>query len=145
MTFTLTIHGETPEELLDALKHLDTSPLPAAQPPAKAASATGKAKPAETKAPAEKPAQSAAAAPAETSKPEAPAPAQTAADSAELDAQRKKVKDLATALVAAGKSKGVQQIIRSAGVRMLPQVPPEQLPTVWEQLCKLKEALDATE
>lgn len=145
MTFTLTIHGETPAELLDALKHLDTSPLTAAQPPVKAASAARKAKPSETKAQTEQAAQNPADAPAEPTKAAPPAPAQPAADSADQTAQRQKVKDLATALVAAGKSNEVREIIRAAGVRALPQVPAEQLPTVWEALLKIKEVLDGTD
>lgn len=142
MTFTLTIHGDTPAELLDALKHLDVSPLTAAQPPVKAACAARKAKPSETKAQTEQPAQSPAAASAALPEPASPAPAQPAADSAD---QRKKVKDLATVLVAAGKSNEVREIIRAAGVRALPQVPAEQLHTVWESLLKIKEALDAAD
>ena len=100
------------------------------------------------KAPSKKAAQKSAAAEA----PASPAQADTApvssttspepkADPAVLD----KIRDLARSLIAAGKSKEVQKVINSTGARMVSKIPEDSYTAVWEQLCKIKEALDAAD
>ena len=44
-----------------------------------------------------------------------------------------------------GKSKEVQKVINSTGARMVSKIPEDSYTAVWEQLCKIKEALDAAD
>lgn len=168
MTFDLHIHGETPAELLDALQQLNASPIqspqsapvqqpdkPKAQTPAKAKKPTQE--PAAAAAPAEvqqanptsAPAQNAGAA-ATTTAPAAPsAPPATATtpavangsvpDPATLD----KIRDLARSLIVAGKRAGVQAAIKATGAASISKLPTDSYTSVWEELLKLKDEVDA--
>lgn len=154
MTFNLTLYGDSPAELralINALadlpggltvEHTPSAPHPA-QPQSEAVTQLDK-----PKAPSKKAAQKSAAAEA----PASPAQADTApvssttspepkADPAVLD----KIRDLARSLIAAGKSKEVQKVINSTGARMVSKIPEDSYTAVWEQLCKIKEALDAAD
>ena len=197
MTFDLHIHGETPEELLDALNHLggttsiiNTAPAPQAQsepvtqpdkPKAPAAPAKQKkaaqksaAAPAEEPAnpttseskstgtsgitpggdrvsPTSAPAQNAGAvattdAPAaespekESETPTTPAGVTApASDPAALD----KIRDLARSLIVAGKRAGVQAAIKATGAASVSKLPPDSYTSVWEELLKLKDEVNA--
>ena len=56
-----------------------------------------------------------------------------------------KIRDLARSLIAVGKSKEVQKVINSTGARMVSKIPEDSYTAVWEQLCKIKEELDAAD
>ena len=154
MPFNLNLYGNSPAELralINALadlpggltvEHTPSAPHPA-QPQSEAVTQLDK-----PKAPSKKAAQKSAAAEA----PASPAQADTApvssttspepkADPAVLD----KIRDLARSLIAAGKSKEVQKVINSTGARMVSKIPEDSYTAVWEQLCKIKEALDAAD
>ena len=139
MTFTLTINGESAAELLTALQQLNTTPLEKSQSkPAKPAAAPAAA-PAENPvpAPAEQPEPVAEQQPAEPENTDAPA--------ITPEQQLTKIRDLARSLIAAGKSKEVQKVINSTGARMVSKIPEDSYTAVWEQLCKIKEELDAAD
>ena len=154
MTFTLTINGESAAELLTALQQLNITPLEKSQSkPAKAPAKQQRPAPAAP----EKPAAAPAAAPAENPVPapaEQPEPVaeQQSAEPEKTDApaitpeqQLTKIRDLARSLIAAGKSKEVQKAINSTGARMVSKIPEDSYTAVWEQLCKIKEELDAAD
>ena len=124
MTFTLTINGESIAELLTALQQLNTTPLEKSQ-----------SKP--VKAPAEQPEPVAEQQPAEPENTDAPA--------ITPEQQLTKIRNLARSLIAAGKSKEVQKVINSTGARMVSKIPEDSYTAVWEQLCKIKEELDAAD
>ena len=127
MTFTLTINGESAAELLTALQQLNTTPLEKPQSkPAKASAKQQRPAPAVQEVPTEKPA-------AAEEPPQMPWNEQ----------QLTKIRDLARSLIAAGKSKEVQKVINSTGARMVSKIPDDSYTAVWEQLCKIKEELDA--
>lgn len=150
MTFTLTINGESAAELLTALHQLNTTPLE--KPQSKPAKASAKQQRPAPAAP-EKP----AAAPAEKQEPAAEEPPQmpwneqpaepenTDAPAITPEQQLTKIRDLARSLIAAGKSKEVQKVINSTGARMVSKIPEDSYTAVWEQLCKIKEELDAAD
>lgn len=155
MTFTLTINGESAAELLTALQQLNTTPLE--KPQSKPAKAPAKQQRPAPAAP-EKPATAPAAAPAENpvpapaEQPEPVAEQQQPAEPENTDApaitpeqQLTKIRDLARSLIAAGKSKEVQKVINSTGARMVSKIPEDSYTAVWEQLCKIKEELDAAD
>ncbi len=154
MTFTLTINGESAAELLTALQQLNPTPLE--KPQSKPAKAPAKQQRPAPAAP-EKPATAPAAAPAENPVPasaEQPEPVaeQQSAEPEKTDApaitpeqQLTKIRDLARSLIAAGKSKEVQKGINSTGARMVSKIPEDSYTAVWEQLCKIKEELDAAD
>lgn len=150
MTFTLTINGESAAELLTALQQLNPTPLEKPQSkPAKA--------PAKQQRPAPAAPEKPAAAPAEKQEPAAEEPPQmpwneqpaepenTDAPAITLEQQLTKIRDLARSLIAAGKSKEVQKVINSTGARMVSKIPEDSYTAVWEQLYKIKEALDAAD
>ena len=166
MTFDLHIHGETPEELLDALNHLGGTTniiTPAPQPQSEPV-----AQPDKPKAPAKKTAQKAAAAPAEepanpthtpaqntdaTATADAPAaPAQSPTTTTQADASTSpaepdpatldKIRDLARSLIVNGKRAEVQQIIKSTGAASISKLPPDSYTAVWEQLVNLSSEVD---
>lgn len=146
MTFTLTINGESAAELLTALQQLNPTPLEKPQSkPAKAPAKQQRPAPAAS----EKPATAPAAAPAEQPEPVAeqqPAePENTDAPAITPEQQLTKIRDLARSLIAAGKSKEVQKVINSTGARMVSKIPEDSYTAVWEQLCKIKEELDAAD
>lgn len=136
MTFTLTINGESAAELLTALQQLNPTPLE--KPQSKPATAPAAA-PAENPvpAPAEQPELVAEQQPAEPENTDAPA--------ITPEQQLTKIRDLARSLIAAGKSKEVQKVINSTGARMVSKIPEDSYTAVWEQLCKIKEELDAAD
>lgn len=152
MTFTLTINGESAAELLTALQQLNPTPLE--KPQSKPAKAPAKQQRPAPTAP-EKPAAAPAAATAEKQEPAAEEPPQMPwneqpAEPENTDApvitpeqQLTKIRDLARSLIAAGKSKEVQKVINSTGARMVSKIPEDSYTAVWEQLCKIKEELDA--
>lgn len=142
MTFTLTINGESAAELLATLQQLNTTPLEKPQSkPVKA--------PAKQQRPAPAAPEKPAAAPAEQPEPVAeqqPAePENTDAPAITPEQQLTKIRDLARSLIAAGKSKEVQKVINSTGARMVSKIPEDSYTAVWEQLCKIKEELDAAD
>lgn len=132
MTFTLTINGESAAELLTALQQLNPTPLE--KPQSKPAAA-----PAENPVPAptEQPEPVAEQQPAEPENTDAPA--------ITPEQQLTKIRDLARSLIAAGKSKEVQKVINSTGARMVSKIPEDSYTVVREQLCKIKEELDAAD
>ncbi len=146
MTFTLTISGESAAELLTALQQLNTAPLE--KPQSKPAKAPAKQQRPAPAAP-EKPAAAPAAAPAEQPEPVAEQqlaePENTDAPAITPEQQLTKIRDLARSLIAAGQSKEVQKVINSTGARMVSKIPEDSYTTVWEQLCKIKEELDAAD
>lgn len=173
MNFDLHLYGETPEELLNVLAHLghmdsnyhtpipderhpaqapapqpQSEPVtqpdkPKAQTPAKQKKATQKP----TAAPEEKPAnpttaeasgspsQADAAPVTSTSAPKS----EPASDPATLD----KIRDLARSLIVAGKRAGVQAVIKATGAASVSKLPPDSYTSVWEELLKLKDEVDA--
>ena len=140
MTFTLTINGESAAELLTALQQLNTTPLEKSQSkPAKAPAKQQRPAPAAP----EKPAAAPTAAPAENPVPAEPE--NTDAPAITPEQQLTKIRDLARSLIAAGKSKEVQKVINSTGARMVSKIPEDSYTAVWEQLCKIKEELDAAD
>lgn len=132
MIFTLTINGESAAELLTALQQLNTTPLEKSQ--SKPAKAPAKQ---QRPAPAEQPEPVAEQQSAEPEKTDAPA--------ITPEQQLTKIRDLARSLIAAGKSKEVQKVINSTGARMVSKIPEDSYTAVWEQLCKIKEELDAAD
>lgn len=158
MTFNLNLYGDSPAELralINALadlpggltiEHTPSTPHPA-QPQSEAVAQPDKSKvPAPVKS--KKAAQKSAAAEAPASPAQAdttPASSTTSpepkADPAVLD----KIRDLARSLIAVGKSKEVQKVINSTGARMVSKIPEDSYTAVWEQLCKIKEELDAAD
>lgn len=146
MTFTLTINGESAAELLTALQQLNPTPLE--KPQSKPAKAPAKQQRPAPAAP-EKPAAAPAAAPAEQPEPVAEQqlaePENTDAPAITPEQQLTKIRDLARSLIAAGQSKEVQKVINSTGARMVSKIPEDSYTTVWEQLCKIKEELDAAD
>lgn len=167
MTFNLTLYGDSPAELralINALadlpggltiEHTPSAPHPA-QPQSEAVAQPDKPKasaPAKPKKAAQKPAATPVevqANPNAAEAPASPAQADTApassttspepkADPAMLD----KIRDLARSLIVQGKRDGVQQAIKSAGAAAISKLPPESYTTVWEQLLKLKDEVDA--
>lgn len=150
MTFTLTINGESAAELLTALQQLNPTPLEKPQSkPAKAPAKQQRPAPTAPEKPAAAPAEDPAPAPAEQPEPVAeqqPAePENTDAPAITPEQQLTKIRDLARSLIAAGKSKEVQKVINSTGARMVSKIPEDSYTAVWEQLCKIKEELDAAD
>ena len=136
---------------------------PAPQPQSESVTLPDKSK-AQTPAKQKKSAQKPAAAPAEEpanptepasapDEPQEPTPAQTApseatatAPSAEPEkdpASLDKIRDLARSLIVAGKRAEVQQIIKSTGAASVSKLPPDSYTSVWEELLKLKDEVDA--
>lgn len=153
MNFTLTISGETPAELLDTLTQLGgmtinvntspnggvethtmtaaelprhTSPLPQSEP----VQQPDKPK-AQTTAKAKKPTREPAVAPA------------VANGSVTDPAMLNKIRDLARSLIVAGKRAGVQAAIKATGAASISKLPPDSYTSVWEELLKLKDEVDA--
>lgn len=126
---------------------------PKAQTPAKAKKPTREpaAAPAEEPAnPTHTPAQNMDAA-ATAEFPAAPAQSPTATtqadastSSAEPDpATLDKIRDLARSLIVAGKRAGVQAAIKATGAASISKLPPDSYTSVWEELLKLKDEVDA--
>lgn len=126
---------------------------PKAQTPAKAKKPTREpaAAPAEEPAnPTHTPAQNMDAA-ATAEFPAAPAQSPTATtqadastSSAEPDpATLDKIRDLARSLIVDGKRAGVQAAIKATGAASISKLPPDSYTSVWEELLKLKDEVDA--
>lgn len=137
MNFTLTINGETPAELLDTLTQLggmtinvNTSPNGGVETHTMTAAA-----------PAEEPANptTAEASGSPSQADTAPAASPSAPDPATLD----KIRDLARSLIVAGKRAGVQAAIKATGAASISKLPPDSYTSVWEELLKLKDEVDA--
>lgn len=62
-----------------------------------------------------------------------------ASDPATLD----KIRDLARSLIVAGKRAGVQATIKATGAASISKLPPDSYTSVWEELLKLKDEVDA--
>lgn len=69
----------------------------------------------------------------------APAASPSAPDPATLD----KIRDLARSLIVAGKRAGVQAAIKATGAASISKLPPDSYTSVWEELLKLKDEVDA--
>lgn len=118
---------------------------PKAQTPAKQKKATQKP----AAAPAEKPANpttaEASGSPSQTDA--APVTSTSAPESepaAEPDpATPDKIRDLARSLIVAGKRAGVQAAIKATGAASISKLPPDSYTSVWEELLKLKDEVDA--
>lgn len=136
MIFTLTINGESAAELLTALQQLNTTPLEKSQSKPAAAPAA---------APAENPVPAPAEQPEPVAEQQSAEPEKTDAPAITPEQQLTKIRDLARSLIAAGKSKEVQKVINSTGARMVSKIPEDSYTAVWEQLCKIKEELDAAD
>lgn len=142
MNFDLHLYGETPAELLEVLSHLGHmdgnyhTPIPDVRHPAQAPATQ---KPAA--APAEEPANptTAEASGSPSQADTAPADSTSASDPAMLD----KIRDLARSLIVAGKRAGVQAAIKATGAASISKLPPDSYTSVWEELLKLKDEVDA--
>ena len=173
MNFDLHLYGETPEELLNVLAHLGhmdsnyhtpipderhPAQAPASQPQSEPVTQSDKPKaqtPAKQKKATQKPAAISAEEPANPTTAEAsgsPSRADAApvtstsapksapaSDPATLD----KIRDLARSLIVAGKRAGVQAAIKATGAASVSKLPPDSNTSVWEELLKLKDEVDA--
>lgn len=150
MNFTLTINGDTPAELLAALQQLNTPPL---QPPQSVPVQQPDKPKAQTLAKAKKPTRDPAAVPAE--KPANPTTAEASDSPSQADtvpadstsapdpAMLDKIRDLARSLIVAGKRAGVQAAIKATGAASISKLPPDSYTSVWEELLKLKDEVNA--
>lgn len=141
MTFELTIHGESPAELLAALQQLSITPQPQDTPapqPEKQDTARKQPEITRPEAPANSTADEAAAsASAATAAPEPSTPAPTP-DPVSLD----KIRDLSRSLIVHGKRDEVQQIIKGTGAPSVTKLPPDRYTGVWEKLVALSGEVD---
>lgn len=121
---------------------------PKAQTPAKQKKATQKPaaapveEPANPTEPASAPDEPQEPTPAQTAPSEATATAPSAEpgkDPATLD----KIRDLARSLIVAGRRAGVQAAIKATGAASVSKLPPDSYTSVWEELLKLKDEVDA--
>lgn len=141
MTFKLTIHGESPAELLAALQQLSITPQPQDTPaPQPEKQDTTRQQPEITRpeAPANPTADEAAAsasAAVAVPKPSTPAPTP---DPVSLD----KIRDLSRSLIVHGKRDKVQQIIKGTGAPSVTKLPPDRYTEVWEKLVALSGEVD---
>lgn len=173
MNFTLTINGETPAELLDTLTQLGgmtinvntspnggvethtltaaelprhTSPLlqstPVQQPDKPKTQTLAKAKE-PAAAPAEEPASPTTAEASDSPSQAETAPAASTSAPAPDPATLDKIRDLARSLIVAGKRAGVQAAIKATGAASISKLPPDSYTSVWEELLKLKDEVDA--
>lgn len=141
MTFELTIHGESPAELLAALQQLSITPQPQDTPapqPEKQDTARKQPEITRPEAPANSTADEAAAsASAAVAAPEPSTPAPTP-DLVSLD----KIRDLSRSLIVHGKRDKVQQIIKGTGAPSVTKLPPDRYTEVWEELVALSGEVD---
>lgn len=173
MNFDLHLYGETPEELLNVLAHLGHmdsnyhTPIPDERHPAQAPASQPQSEPAtqpdkpkaQTPANQKKATQKPAAAPAEepanpTMAEASDSPSQADAASATSTSAPKsapasdpatldKIRDLARSLIVAGKRAGVQAAIKATGAASVSKLPPDSYTSVWEELLKLKDEVNA--
>lgn len=141
MTFELTIHGESPAELLAALQQLSITPQPQDTPapqPEKQDTARQQPEITRPEAPANPTADEAAASvSAAVAAPEPSTPAPTP-DPVSLD----KIRDLSRSLIVHGKRDEVQQIIKGTGAPSVTKLPPDRYTEVWEKLVALSGEVD---
>ena len=141
MTFELTIHGESPAELLAALQQLSITSQPQDTPapqPEKQDTARQQPEITRPEAPANSTADEAAAsASAAVAAPEPSVPAPTP-DPVSLD----KIRDLSRSLIVHGKRDKVQQIIKGTGAPSVTKLPPDRYTEVWEKLVALSGEVD---
>lgn len=160
MNFTLTINGETPAELLDTLTQLggmtinvNTSPNGGVETHTMtAAELPWHASPLPQSEPVQQPDKPKAAdhrqsQKAHTGAPSAPPATATtpavANGSVTDPAMLNKIRDLARSLIVAGKRAGVQAAIKATGAASISKLPPDSYTSVWEELLKLKDEVDA--
>ena len=139
MTFELTIHGESPAELLAALQQLSITPQPQDTPapqPEKQETARQQPEITRPEAPANSTADEAAA--SASAAIAAPEPSTPAPDPVSLD----KIRDLSRSLIVHGKRDKVQQIIKGTGAPSVTKLPPDRYTEVWEKLVALSGEVD---
>lgn len=139
MTFELTIHGESPAELLAALQQLSITPQPQDTPapqPEKQDTARKQPEITRPEAPANSTADEAAA--SASAAIAAPEPSTPAPDPVSLD----KIRDLSRSLIVHGKRDKVQQIIKGTGAPSVTKLPPDRYTEVWEKLVALSGEVD---
>lgn len=139
MTFELTIHGESPAELLAALQQLSITPQPQDTPapqPEKPDTARQQPEITRPEAPANPTADEAAA--SASAAIAAPEPSTPAPDPVSLD----KIRDLSRSLIVHGKRDKVQQIIKGTGAPSVTKLPPDRYTEVWEKLVALSGEVD---
>lgn len=139
MTFELTIHGESPAELLAALQQLSITPQPQDTPapqPEKPDTARQQPEITRPEAPANPTADEAAA--SASAAVAAPEPSTPAPDPVSLD----KIRDLSRSLIVHGKRDKVQQIIKGTGAPSVTKLPPDRYTEVWEKLVALSGEVD---
>lgn len=139
MTFELTIHGESPAELLAALQQLSITPQPQDTPapqPEKQDTARQQPEITRPEAPANSTADEAAA--SASAAVAAPEPSTPAPDPVSLD----KIRDLSRSLIVHGKRDKVQQIIKGTGASSVTKLPPDRYTEVWEKLVALSGEVD---
>lgn len=139
MTFELTIHGESPAELLAALQQLSITPQPQDTPapqPEKQDTARRQPEITRPEAPANSTADEAAA--SASAAIAAPEPSTPAPDPVSLD----KIRDLSRSLIVHGKRDKVQQIIKGTGAPSVTKLPPDRYTEVWEKLVALSGEVD---
>jgi hypothetical protein len=139
MTFELTIHGESPAELLAALQQLSITPQPQDTPapqPEKQDTARQQPEITRPEAPANSTADEAAA--SASAAIAAPEPSTPAPDPVSLD----KIRDLSRSLIVHGKRDKVQQIIKGTGASSVTKLPPDRYTEVWEKLVALSGEVD---
>lgn len=159
--------------VLAHLGHMDSNyhtPIPDERHPAQASAPQPQSEPvtlpdkpkAQTHAKAKKPAQEPAAVPAEEpanptepasapDEPQEPTPAQTAPSEATATAPsaepgpiaENNIRTLVMALMSQGKRAECQKIITSTGAKGISSLPPSSYTSVWEELLKLKDEVDA--
>ena len=171
MNFDLHLYGETPAELLEVLSHLGRmdsnyhTPIPDERHPAQAPAPQPQSEPvtqpdkpkAQAPAKQKKATQKPAAVPAEepvnpttaeasdspSQADTAPAAPTSAPDPDPDPATLDKIRDLARSLIVAGKRAGVQAAIKATGAASVSKLPPDSYTSVWEELLKLKDEVDA--
>lgn len=139
MTFELTIHGESPAELLAALQQLSITPQPQDTPapqPEKQDTARQQPEITRPEAPANSTADEAAA--SASAAIAAPEPSTPAPDPVSLD----KIRDLSRSLIVHDKRDKVQQIIKGTGASSVTKLPPDRYTEVWEKLVALSGEVD---
>lgn len=139
MTFELTIHGESPAELLAALQQLSITPQPQDTPapqPEKQDTARQQPEITRPEAPANSTADEAAA--SASAAIAAPEPSTPAPDPVSLD----KIRDLSRSLIVHGKRDKVQQTIKGTGASSVTKLPPDRYTEVWEKLVALSGEVD---
>ena len=141
MTFELTIHGESPAELLAALQQLSITPQPQDTPaPQPEKQDTARQQPENTRPEAQANStadEAAASASAAVAAPEPSTHAPTP-DPVSLD----KIRDLSRSLIVHGKRNEVQQIIKGTGASSVTKLPPDCYTEVWEKLVTLSGEVD---